>query len=251
MRRKRLLIILVVIVAAGIAVWRAPASLASRWLEQSDHPLQLQMTEGTLWYGKALQASWQGLVLGESSWHLKGFGLQPLSLKYEISSNGRQFQAAGLVEARAGGAFHAQQLEGHMPATWVDLQAFIPLVFLTGQFEWQLDFLDWPETGIPAASGHFYWRQAGLTGLARVDLGALAISLEDSRGRLTATIRSLEAADVRINGQILTDGRQYTLDAYAQVEPGRRDIFDMLAPLGTLQADGKIRFNWTGNLFPQ
>lgn len=251
MRRKGLLITTALVLAAGIAIWRAPASIATSWLQRANHPLQLQMTEGTLWRGKALQASWQGLVLGESNWRLTGLSLKPFTLKYSISSDGRQFRLSGLVNARAGGGVHAEQLEGRMPAAWVDLQSFIPFVFLAGDIEWQLDYLDWPETGMPAAQGTFYWRRAGLTGLARVDLGALEISLEDSPGQLTATIRSLENADVRVNGQILSDGQQYTLDAYAQVSRGRRDIFDMLAPLGKVQADGKIRFNWTGNLFPQ
>ena len=251
MHRKRLLVILAVMVTAGIAIWRAPASLASNWLEQTGHPLQLQMTEGTLWNGKARLTSWQGLMLGESSWRFRGVGFNPPSLKYKISSSSRQFQVSGLVDARAGGAVHAELLTGRMPALWIDLQTFIPLVFLSGHLEWELEYLDWPESGIPGASGNFYWRQAGLTGLARVDLGALVITLEDSPGQLTATISSLEEADVRISGQILSDGRQYTLDAYMQVAPKRQDIFDILAPLGTLQADGKIRFNWTGNLFPQ
>ncbi len=251
MHHKRLLILLAVVVAAAILIWRAPASLAANWLEKTNHPLQLQMTEGTLWSGRARQSRWQGLALGESTWRFRGIGLNPLSVKYKITSHSRQFQVSGMVDAGVGGAIHAEQLTGRMPAAWVDLQSFIPLVFLAGYFEWQLDYLAWPESGIPRAMGTFFWRQAGLTGLARVDLGELAITLADSPGQLTAAISSLEDADVRINGQILSDGRQYTLDAYLQVAAKREDIVDILAPLGTLQADGKIRFNWTGNLFPQ
>jgi len=251
MYRKRLLVFLAVLIAAGMAIWRAPASLAASWLEKTGHPLQLQMTDGTLWNGRARQARWQGLMLGDSHWKIRGVGLAPLSLNYEINSNSPQFQLSGMISARAGGSVHAEQLSGRMPALWIDLQSFIPLVFLNGYFEWQLDYLDWPETGVPKAMGSFYWRQAGLTGLVRVDLGALSITLEDFPGRLTATINSLEPADVRISGQIVSDGQQYTLDAYLQVSPGQQDIFEMLAPLGTLQADGKIRFHWTGKLFPQ
>ncbi len=251
MHRKRLLVLLAVLLATGIAIWRAPATLAAIWLEKTGHPLQLQMTEGTLWSGSARRARWQGLVLGASSWQLKGIKLSPPGLKYEINSHGQQFQVSGLVTVHAGGAVHAEQLTGKMPAVWVDLQAFIPLVFLSGYFDWQLDYLDWPVTGVPGATGRFNWREAGLTGLARVDLGELAITLDDSADQLTAAVSSLADADVRINGEILSDGEQYTLDIYLLVSPGRQDIFDMLAPLGKVQDDGKIRFYWTGKLFPQ
>ena len=147
MRRKLLFIVLAVLLAAGIVIWRAPASLASSWLEKTQHPLQLNMTEGTLWNGSARQARWQGLMLGESNWQFKGINLAPFSLNYAIESNSTQFQVAGLVNAQPGGAVHAKELTGRMPAQWVDLQSFIPLVFLTVHLEWQWEYLDWPETG--------------------------------------------------------------------------------------------------------
>jgi hypothetical protein len=251
MRHKRLLILLVALLAVTAAVWRAPASLAANWLEQNNHPLQLQMTAGTLWNGSARQARWQGLILGESSWQFRGIKFSPLSLVYEINSEGRQFQLSGRVHARASGDVHAEQLAGRMPAAWVDLQSFIPLVFLTGHFDWQIAYLDWPQNGLPAAAGTFLWRQAGLAGLAQVDLGELTITLEESAEQMIATVRSVADADVRINGQILSDGDNYTLDAQLQIAARRDDIFDLLAPLGKVQADGTIRFNWTGKLFPQ
>ncbi len=126
MRRKRLLIILALLLAAGITVWRAPASIAASWLEKTGHPLQLQMTAGTLWKGTARNARWQGLLLGESSWRLRGITYSPLGLKYEINSESRQFQVSGLVYAQPGGTVHAEQLAGHMPASWVNLQSFLP-----------------------------------------------------------------------------------------------------------------------------
>ena len=251
MRRKRLLILLAVALVAGTALWRAPASLAANWLEKSDHPLQLQMTSGTLWNGSARQASWQGLMLGESHWRFTGVQLSPLALKYDINSNSRQFQLSGSVAAEPGGAVHARQLSGRMPAAWVDLQSFIPLVFFTGHFEWQLDYLNWPAGGIPAAAGKFYWREAGLIGLARVNLGELEITLAETAGQLIAGVSSLADADVRINGQILSDGDNYTLDISLAVAAGREDIFNLLAPLGSVQRNSIIRFNWTGKLFPK
>ena len=251
MRHKRLLLVLAVLLALVTAVWRAPASLAANWLAENNHPLQLQLTEGTLWNGKSLQSSWQGLALGKSNWNLKGVGLKPMSLKYRIDTDSRQFHLAGIVDARSGGAVYAEQLEGRMPAAWIDLQSFIPFVFLAGSIEWQLDYLNWPASGVPAARGNFHWREAALTGLARVDLGALVIKLEESPGQLTATINSLEKADLMIDGQINSDGKQYTLNAFARISPAREDIFDMLAPMGKLQADGRILMHWTGNLFPQ
>ncbi len=250
MRRKWIWISLLVVTGLGLLVWQAPARLIERQLEKSAHPLQLRMTEGSIWNGRAQQAAWQGLQLGRVEWQTDRLDLLPPALHLSLQAEGPQLNANGELTVDRFGNLSGGPLGGSMPARWIDIQALAPLVFLDGQIDWSLDRLHWPRDGQVRASGVFHWRNAALTGLAKATMGDLRFVLEEQPSQLSARIESLRPGDISITGLIETDARQYRLDMMLDISPARPDIRRLLAPYGKRQPDGRIRIQWQGWLFP-
>jgi len=263
----RLLITILLLLALLIGLaWFAPASLLGSLLEKQGSPLQLGLLKGRLHDGSAGQARWQGIDIGKLSWQLGDFSFSPAAAGVSFQASGPQIQAQGAFNAQRE-LVSSNDLNGHFPASWLNLQGLAPFLFAHGKINFDFSQLEVSKQGSPAASGVMNWENAGLNGLLELSLGDVRFDIStlnpltgkpsaesDSRREIVITFSNRGEndlqLDLQLNGTITTDGRQYQLDCVARASPGRSDINRFLRKAGKVTADGAYRLQFEGLLSP-
>ncbi|MCF6263680.1 MAG: type II secretion system protein N [Xanthomonadales bacterium] len=259
----RLVITLLLLLALLIGLaWFTPASLLGNLLEKQGSSLQLGLLKGRLHDGSAGQARWQGIDIGKLSWQIGGFSIAPAATDVSFQASGPQMQAQGSFNAQRE-LVSSNDLNGHFPASWLNLQGLAPLLFAHGKISFDFSQLEVSKQGSPAANGVMDWQDAGLNGLLELSLGDIRFDIStlnpvtgkpsaesDSSREIVITFSNRGDTDLQLNGTITTDGRQYQLDCVARASPGRSDINRFLRKAGEVAADGSYRLQFEGLLSP-
>ena len=207
------------------------------------------MTSGRAIEGHASQATWRGLQLGQAQWEIKPIRLLRGEFNARVETQG-PLNLSGSVLADSQGRIFSDDLRGSMPASWIDLQATMPFVLLDGRIEWEFRHMDIRQGEIPRLEGEFIWKDAGLKGLAKAEMGTIQIQLQQQQGSQLANLTSLEPGEITVAGTLSSDGENYEMDLAVEVDPSRQDIYELLAQYG--EARGRtVILRQSGKLFPQ
>jgi hypothetical protein len=148
-----------------------------------------------------------------------------------------------------------ETLRARLPAAWIDLSHALPLVYLTGTLDLDLDFVELQD-GLPlGGSGRIRWQDAGIGGAVREPLGTVELDIRPHPAGpghgLLFDFRTAGEPELRVAGEGSLLGDEYALRLRLRVPEHRTDVRDLLAPLGEIGQDGEIRLQWHGKLFPR
>jgi general secretion pathway protein N len=248
------ILILVVLVVLVVA-WRMPASVVLA-PAQSKLPPEVKWSEttGTAWNGQMQDFTWKDLKLGTVEWKFDGFeDIESRSTRWNVHGYSPQYEVRALVTLTGGGDIRqVQNVQGHLPASWIDISDKLPLLYLDGTVELDLKNLELDNDLPVNGSGRVTWSNAAVTGGASERFGTLQLDLEPRSNQAPAgmafKLRSTEPADVRVEGHGSVLRNDYDIDLELNVSPARRDLEQFLQQIGTESAPGQYRFSWEGNI---
>ena len=253
--RKWMIISGLLVVLLAFLAWQAPSGWTLK-LAQAENPgLSWSASSGSAWRGRAENVYWQGLALGTVEWRILGMdSWSRLETRWGFHGESAQYALNGRISVGGGEIRRIDDMRGHLPAAWVDLNNAMPFVYLTGTFEFDLDRLVLNNSLPVDGAGRVRWLDAGLGGLVSEQLGTLEFNISPAANRQTEALifkfESLQQADIRAFGSGRIDGNDYAISVRLAVAPDRRDVIALLEPFGQAGADGSIEFQWQGTLFP-
>jgi hypothetical protein len=233
----------------SIVAWKFPASWMLDRVDWSGHGISYDDIDGTLWLGKAEGVEREGLLLGDINWDFQTLNqLSPFSTTWRVYGEGPDHKLHSFVDIVGQNASDLRFVHGYFPAGWVDLSRAVPLLFLTGTFNLDLDHASPALDAANLASGTIRWTDAGLSGLVEESLGTIVVELH-SDGRFTiADIQSEENPAIMISGQVRVNNAQYRADVKLKTTEEKQYVVDKLAHLGTLLDDGTLEFSLSGGM---
>lgn len=251
--RKWLIIVLVPLLLLAAAAWRLPAA----WLLDAVHA-RLPGTEwlqssGTIWHGRIEGLSWRGLQLGTLEWRFDGVDdLGARTTRWQVRGWSDEHElGATLTVSPNGKVQRLQGLQGRIPAKWVDITRRLPLLYLDGVIELDLDQLELDRHLPVNGKGSITWAQAAVTGGANERFGALRLKLaprKDGVGEgMEFNLISLEPADVHARGSGIILRDAYDVDLRLDIADHRQDLVQFLQQLGGETGPGQFRYQWQGS----
>jgi hypothetical protein len=253
--RKWLAIVVAAALLLAFALWQAPAHGLLRLVHSGNPGLSWSTAAGSAWNGRAEGVYWNGLALGGVRWRLLGFeGLGDLRTRWAVHGGSAQYSMDGQLTLSGGQLTDIAALRADFPAAWIDLSHAIPLVYLTGTFELDLATVGF-SAGYPShGAGKVHWNDAGLGGLVSEPLGDIGFDIRPppaGAGELLLfDFASLRPADIELAGDGRLQGNEYELRLRLKISPRRPDLLELLGGMGRPDADGNLRLEWRGALFP-
>lgn len=210
--------------------------------------IQLAGIEGSLWSGQAAQLDVSPLQLKDVSWRFRPFGLFVGRAVFNVDG---QLQAEK-IKAKVGSTFlgrpYLSDLRGRVSANdlfyWLGLKP----VKLGGDLDFDIDDLEWSESGLPAMAGTTSWSSAQLVSPIQLVLGTaqLETQIEDAvtRGALEARGGALL---VQADVELKPDGA-YRFDADIQPKGDLPPAVEKFLSAFAAYKDGSYRLEWADKL---
>ncbi len=196
----------------------APARLLLSVLPEQ--PLQLSGLSGTLWQGRASQASLRlapgVLQLGEVEWRLKPLSLLTLSPSLDVSSRWGNQHLSSKVKLYSDQHVRLRDLDASIPASLA--QHLAPLA-IDGNLSLQFDELEIEDGAPRVATGRVVWRDASWRSPQGLQpLGTFALQLQTPEaGQLQGEIITV-SGPLQASGQLGLKGRSYQVNALLSSE---------------------------------
>jgi general secretion pathway protein N len=222
-----------------------PARLAWQWLAPPD--VALQGISGSIWNGRAREASAGGLYLTDVRWRFHPFAIFYGRLEYDV----RATPVAGFIEAdvslRAAATTGLENASASLPIA--ALAPFIEVAGLDGNVDLEIDRL-LIRDGLPiAADGTVTLSGLVIRPLATSVLGAYQASVETVDGVVRGDVRDLSGV-LDVTGSVeLRPDRSYSFTGMIGTRPGAPQALDrQLQYLGSADAEGRRSFRLEGQL---
>lgn len=247
--RTLLLLALVAIVLVAVLAWTAPAGIAYRLLRPHLGPVELSGLSGSVWQGRAEQATALGVPIGALDWRVaKG---PALARRFEA----RLGLAGGGIEASAnvhGGddVVRLSDIDARLPAALLGPALDIPALVLTGEIELDVAEAEIAHGILTRASGSATWRDIGVVGAAVASLPGLRAEFAPrADGAIAARLADLGGA-LSVDGTVvIRDGRFTSETKLLLREPDPR-LAEMLKFVGERTPDGGSLLRIEGELKP-
>jgi general secretion pathway protein N len=209
--RRLVLLVLLLAVIAGIALWYLPADFAWRHAGQArlGPTVGLQDLSGTVRHGRAGQLLVNGFPVGALDWTLDWRGLfrRQVGASWQLSGSAWQAQAGDT--RLVGDAVEVRDLRAQLPALLLQPMLDIPALNFLGTVEIELASLRHRAGRIEQAQGQARWIDAGVTGQAQARFGPLRAQFgTGDDGRIVGTVED-EGGPLSVEGQFHLDGRSY------------------------------------------
>ncbi|MEN8802806.1 MAG: type II secretion system protein N [Thiogranum sp.] len=226
----------------------APATKVLPLFQSQLQDIRFTGVEGTLWSGKAVQLDVSPLQLKDVNWSFRPFGLFVGRAVFDIHG---QLQAQ-MLKAKVGSTFlggrYLSDVRGRVSAN--DLLSWLGLrqLKLGGMLDFDIDEVEWSESGLPAMAGIASWSPAQLVSPIKLVLGKaeLETQIEDAvtRGRLETTGGALL---VQADVELKADGA-YRFDADIQQKSDvPQAVLKFLSTFAEYK-DGSYRLEWADKL---
>jgi hypothetical protein len=239
----------VVLLIVGFAVWKIPAAWVLNQVNWSRQNTDYARFTGTLWQGGVEQLVRNDVMLGDVQWDFKTInGLTPPATTWRVEGKGLDYEMSVFVDFEGQQASELRYVQGYIPAAWVDLSSVVPLVFLSGRFELDLDRAALTGYTGRLATGTIRWTDAGLTGLLEESLGTVLMQLSSEKGFTIANIQPEEGADIMISGDVRFNAAQYRTNLLLQAVEDKQYVIEELAHLGTVLENGTLELTLSGNM---
>ena len=121
--RKLMIILGLIVIIAVVIAWRAPASLLLHPAQARVPDMHWSSVSGTAWNGTLEGFEYKGLQLGTLEWTFDGFEDMGSRLtRWKVRSHSPQHEMqARLTLTAAGEIREASNVQGRIPASWVDI----------------------------------------------------------------------------------------------------------------------------------
>lgn len=233
-----------VTLVAGIVI-SFPARIAYRW---ADPPgVALQGISGTLWRGRASEASAGGIYLSELRWRFRPQALLAGRAEFALSAT----PPSGIIEAdvgtTAGGLVQLSNVSASLPIG--TLQPLVTVSGLHGDLRVSLARLV-IDHGLPVeADGTIDVANLVIRPLASSVLGDFQATLETADGVVRGAVRDL-AGVLEVTGTAeLRPDRSYSFAGLIATRPGApAGVEEQLRYLGSADARGRRNFRLEGQL---
>ena len=246
---KSIVVLGILLLIAGVMAWQAPAEWLVERAELPRHDIQYSRLSGTAWNGVAHDARWRDLLLGEVRWDFNKLSqVSPPFTTWRLKGSGLDYQLSLLADLERDSLRRLRFVQGEIPAGWVDLSEWVPLLFLDGRLSVNLDYLElkWGPRGL--AVGSVQWNDAAFTGLFDEKLGNIIINIEWADGATRVYFHSEQVRNIMLEGEASLTAGRYDVLLIVHTTEKKRYVIEKLADLGEIHADGSLHIELSGKM---
>lgn len=252
--RKWLIGIVVLILIVIVVAWRMPANMVLQTAQDRLPAVDWSKVDGTAWNGSVEDFSYEDIELGTLEWEfdeLEDLGSQLTAWK--VRSYGPQHEMSARVTLTPEGeVVRAEDIQGQVPASWVDISKWLPLLHLEGTIELDLEHIELDRNLPVSGAGRVTWSQAAISGGANERFGKLRLNLTPKTAGqpegMAFTLHSMESADIRLRGEGHILRNDYDMDLKVEIALERDDLLRFMQPLGGEVGPGLYQFAWQGQI---
>lgn len=237
-----LVVLFLVIVAATL-----PAATAYRYAEPRLQPLRLQGIEGSLWNGRAAQASVYALPLGELRWTLDPWAAVGLRARGEMALSGRDLTASTRLDATRDRML-LQDASARLPASVLAPALDIPSLVLLGELDLKLQALELRAGMLQTANGVLAWRRAGVSGAAEARFSDVLVTFSSPRDGLIEGVVSDDGGTLDASGSVVIERERFRAEVRLAVRGDDPHLAEALRYVGERTADGASLLRVEGTL---
>ncbi len=239
MSRATIALVAVLVVAfLAFLIARAPATLVSRAAMDAAPALSLDGVTGTAWQGRAADARWRGIPLGQVDWRLSAVSLLGASARSDVNIAGAELTLDAIVSRSLfGDRLHIENANGIAPLAFLSR-----LSGTRGPLDGTvvLDDVSVAIEGdrVVAAQGRAVLQDTVVTLQQRAELGAFTLDLSAQDGWLQGEV-SDDGGPLGIAGFVrATPDRRWELDARVRARDRGGNLALVLSLLGAPTDDG-------------
>jgi len=245
-----MLLLLLVVIGAGVFLWRLPADLGYRYGVKRPGAVALSGLRGTVWDGHADGISLLGSDLGEVDWHLPKLSLLGGKPLVDVRIKGSGVEVAGQVERLGRGIFDAHDLRFSVPAS-----TFEPLLAnqglkLGGTVSGVLEDASLSSFSLQQAKGNARWSGVVVTSadgeLRTADLLADFDTLPG--GGVGGTLKDDGGGNLAIDGRFSLRVPMFEVQATLRARNGDEQTLAFLRGIGEPQPDGSTIVRAQGSM---
>jgi hypothetical protein len=239
----------VILLVAGIIAWKAPADWFLERITQSHRDIQYSSASGTIWDGTVQDVEWRDLLLSDIHWNFMTLSqVYPPFSTWQLEGEGPDYRLSLLADFERESLRRLRFIHGEVPAAWVDISKVVPLLFLGGRLELNLDYLEPGRGTRKLIAGSIQWSDAALNGLLEERLGDITITIEPVDGATRAYFHSMQVRNIMIEGEVSITAGSYEALLILHTTEKKRYVIEELADLGEIQADGSLHITRSGSM---
>lgn len=248
---KWFLALLVLLLAlAAVVAWTMPASMAWKLAGPRLPAVQLSNLSGSLWHGKAEQASVAGQALGALEWQTEVLPLLHGAVRVDASVSGDTLQGHAIITRQRDGLIVLRDASATLPGSVLEGTLGIQGLRLEGTLHLEAREARIRNAWFVALDGGGTWRDAGTSGAAEAHLGDVKLEFsEPSPPAVLGQIRDDGHGPLLIRGQLKALPTGYTLEARLRARnPDDLQTQEALRYVGQRQPDGSVVLRAGGQL---
>ena len=214
-------------------------------------PVKFYGVQGSIWNGQADRVVLPNQPpVNNVQWSLSPLSLLVASLSADIEAEISQQRVIGNVSVGVGGTIEASDVRARLDASDVQRMLSMPFGELGGDFNIDMQSLQWSGKGLPRAEGQIKWKNAKLTMVETVDLGHVELNIKPGKeGELEVDV-SNKNGQLSIEGKAsVTADRRYMVDVnFNPQNNASNNVKQSLAMFARRQSNGSYELKKAGNL---
>ncbi|MGD8940265.1 MAG: type II secretion system protein N [Gammaproteobacteria bacterium] len=236
----------------GFLLVTLPANLVYGYWKQSmgeGVPVALEGLNGSVWSGKAAQATIANQQIEKLKWHFKPVQLLLGNAELALDFSMQDGYGKGSVGYNVFGSIYADNIEAWLPSALVLPMFNLGSLRPGGAFAINLTELKVKDHTVVTALGSLVWQDAEITILKPMPLGSLQIQLEPTEEGVKGVISDM-GGPLQAEGLLtLTRDGKYDFNAEIAVrDPQQRDLANAIRSLGRQDSTGKVKLQQAGDL---
>jgi hypothetical protein len=183
-------------------------------------------------------------------WSISPLPLLLATINADIEADIKQQKILGNVSISSSGAIEASDVRTRLQASDVQQLISMPFGELGGEFNLNIESLEWSGSGLPVTTGSLNWKNAKLTLVESVDLGNVTVLVKPGKDKdLIATLNNNGGVITLEGTASLEENKRYKLDLQLIPENNASEnIKQSLGMFAKKQSNGSYRFQQAGNL---
>lgn len=225
----------------------APAHLITDRL-QTELPLRLSGTSGTLWSGSADEVRYTDIPLGALTWRLSPWSLMFGTANTRLELQGEAINADARVVADESGAVELSDAVISLDAGFLKHAPNIP-VDLGGVIRADIARLEADKSGITALDGEITWHSAQVTAPLKLALGDYNVAFETQDKGISGKLRS-RGGPLKSSGDVqILNKRRYSVELrLTPAADAPEEVRNLLPLLGRADKKGTVSIRTQGDL---
>ncbi|MGB8635031.1 MAG: type II secretion system protein N [Rhodanobacteraceae bacterium] len=243
-------LLLLLVAIAAVVAWTMPARLAWKLMAPRVPVLQLSDISGSMWDGRAAQASIAGQPLGALAWQTELLPLLHGDVRVHAHIKGADIEGHGEVTRHMDGLIVVRDAQVQLPGSVLQGALGLPSLRVQGRLHLSAREARIRNAWFVSLDGTGRWDDVGVSGAAEAHLGTINMRFsEPSPPTVHGEIRDDGHGPLTIHGALTALPTGYTLDARLRArDPNDLQTQEALRYLGQRQADGSVLLRAGGSL---